>query len=184
MTKIELKRLYFDWMYQLVNDTRFHPGKIPFYELLYRLYEEEFTFLLPMDGNRAADGVNLRYRFGREKGIPDSWIMDYIDDRPCSILEMMIALSIKCEEQITCSLDDGDEPGKWFWVMIESLGLDSMNDVHFRAAKVDSVIDIFLNREYQSNGRGGLFRTHRTDVDMRDLEIWYQLCWYINNDNT
>ena len=36
--------------------------------LFYKLHDTEFAYTIPMDGNRAEDGIELRYRFGREQG--------------------------------------------------------------------------------------------------------------------
>ena len=91
MTRDELIDQYFDWMYQLVVDDRY--SNKSYRKLFSRLYDTEFTYTIPMDGNRAEDGIDLRYRFGREHLYSDAMVASYLDDRPCSILEMMIALS-------------------------------------------------------------------------------------------
>lgn len=36
-------------------------------KLLRHLHNIDFQYMLPMDGNRAEDGIDLRYRFGYEK---------------------------------------------------------------------------------------------------------------------
>ena len=64
MTRDELIDQYFDWMYQLVVDDRY--SNKSYRKLFSRLYDTEFTYTIPMDGNRAEDGIDLRYRFGRE----------------------------------------------------------------------------------------------------------------------
>ena len=62
MTRDELIDQYFDWMYQLVVDDRY--SNKSYRKLFARLYDTEFTYTIPMDGNRAEDGIDLRYRFG------------------------------------------------------------------------------------------------------------------------
>ena len=96
-----------------------------------------------MDENRFADGINLRYRFADELGYSREQIALYLNDKPCSILEMMIALSIRCEEQITGDMEEGDHPDRWFWLMINNLGLTNMVDDYFDLNYVDHRIDIF-----------------------------------------
>ena len=112
MTRDELSDQYFDWMYQLVVDDRY--SNKSYRKLFARLYDTEFTYTIPMDGNRAEDGINLRYRFGCEQLYSDVMVASCLDDRPCSILEMMIALSIRCEEHIMDDPDVGDRTGQWF----------------------------------------------------------------------
>lgn len=176
MTRDSLINEYFEWMYQLVHHNRYS-RKASYRKLLSRLYSIDFTYTIDMDNNRASDGINLRYRFGYECDHPDYEIAAFLDDRPCSVLEMMLALAIRCEESITC---DQEKVGKWFWSMLRSLGLDSMNDDSFDRDYVDEVIDIFLNREYSYDGKGGLFTIENPKRDLRTVEIWYQMSWYLN----
>lgn len=178
MTKDELINRYFDWMYQLVVDDRY--SKRSYRKLFAKLHDTEFTYMIPMDGNRAEDGIGLRYRFGREKSYSDVAIASGLDDRPCSILEMMIALSIRCEEHIMDDPDIGNRTGQWFWEMIVSLGLGSMNDARFNRDYVEDVLERFLDRDYAHDGEGGLFTIRHSRKDMRSIEIWYQMNCYLN----
>lgn len=176
MTEHELSNQYFGWMYQLVADDRYAKS---YRKLFSKLHDTEFIFLIPMDGNRAEDGVDLRYRFGRENGYIDAVVANLLDNMPCSVLEMMIALSIRCEENIMDNPDIGDRTGEWFWDMISSLGLLSMDDGHYDEKYVDDILTRFLERDYAPDGKGGLFSVKGSSVDMRNVEIWYQLCTYL-----
>ena len=42
-------------------------------------------------------------------------ISAYLDNKTCSVLEMMIALAIRCEEHIMDDPDVGNRTGQWFW---------------------------------------------------------------------
>lgn len=176
MTKNELIDQYFDWMYQLVVDDRY--SNKSYRKLFSRLHDTEFTYTIPMDGNRAEDGIDLRYRFGREQDYSDSMIASFLDDRPCSVLEMMTALAIRCEEHLMDNPDVGNRTGQWFWDMLVSLGLGHMDDSRFDRYRVDRVLERFLEREYERNGEGGLF-TVNNGRDMRSTEIWYQMNAYL-----
>jgi hypothetical protein len=99
---------------------------------------------------------------------------------PCSVFEMMIALAIRCEENIMDDPSKGDRTGQWFWGMITNLGLGSMMDHRFNKIFVDDTIKRFLDRDYEPDGKGGLFRIRNTNKDLRTVEIWYQLCWYLD----
>lgn len=179
MTKEEFNDEYLDWMYNRVCNDRY--SKHTSYRKLFAyLNSVEFEYILPMDGNRAEDGVDLRYRFGRENRYPDYMVATYLDDHPCSILEMMLALAIRCEEHLMENTDYGDRAGQWFWEMIVCLGLGHMTDENFDESYADRVIDIFLNREYDKSGKGGLFEIHDPSKDMRKIDIWYQMCFHLN----
>lgn len=168
---------YFEWMYNLMCDGRF-AKTITYRQLFNFLHDVEFTYFVPHDENRADDGIALRYRFCSIHGCEE---YEYCLDGPCSILEMMVALAIRCEERIMCDPDKGDRTTQWFWSMLTSLGLSSMSDYNYNEWLVNDIITRFLNREYAPNGKGGLFTIRRWDRDARDAEIWHQLLAYCND---
>lgn len=164
---------YKQWLYDIVCKGLFSRN-ISYNQLLSYLSHREFTVIIPNDINRAEDGVDLRIRYQNLTG-------EHISRRePCSVLEMMIALAIRCEENIMDNPAYGDRTTQWFWGMIKTLGLYSMTDDRFDVEYVDMVIDRFLNREYAPNGEGGLFKINNCKYDLRKIEIWYQLCWYLD----
>lgn len=176
MTRRQVKDEYFSWLYDLVN---VGPDS---YELLFaHLHKTTFRYLIPKDHNRAEDGEALRYRFAlrRYPGLSPNIIIDILDG-PCSVLEMMIALAIRCEEDIMDDPNIGDRTGQWFWGMVINLGLGSMRDARYDDQVVDYVLDCFMDREYDYDGKGGLFTVRKPERDMRGVEIWHQLCWYLD----
>ena len=179
MVRDDVLNEYFDWMCQLVSDKQYI-GNRSYRKLLSKLHNIPFTYTIDMDGNRAADGIDLRYRFGYERNYEDYIIASFLDDKPCSVLEMIIALALRCET-IMEDPDYGDRTGEWFWGMIESLGLESMDDTSFNRDYVDDVIDIFLSRDYGRDGRGGLFTIKHPKRDLRTVELWYQMNWYLDS---
>lgn len=173
----DVNNAYFEWIYNLVCGGRLGRG-LSYRKLLMHLHNTEFIFTLSRDENRADDGVSLRYRFSLDYNDVEN-ADDYISG-PCSVLEMMVALAIRCEENIMDDPGVGDRTGQWFWGMIANLGLSAMDDIRFDKALVDDILDRFLNREYEADGRGGLFRIKHCDRDLRKVEIWYQLCWFLD----
>jgi hypothetical protein len=180
MTKDELNNDYFRWMCRLVSGETYSK-RLSYRKLLHRLHDTPFVYTIAMDGNRAEDGIDLRYRFGYEREFDGPMIATFLDDRDCSVLEMLIALAIRCEEHIMDDPDIGNRTGQWFWGMTQNLGLEYMDDTAFDDKYVDYVILKFLNREYGRNGVGGLFTVDHSDTDLRAVEIWYQMCWYLDN---
>lgn len=171
---------YFNWLCDLACGPNM--AKISMYsQLLKHLDNTQFIYLIDLDGNRASDGVALRYQFGYERKYTKQNIEKYLDNHPCSVLEMMIALAVRIEEQIMSNSDFGDRTNMWFWNMIKSLGLGGMSDSRFDYSLVDEVMDNFLNRKYSAKGEGSLFIVKHPLRDMRRTEIWYQMCWYLND---
>ena len=162
---------YFNWLCAKVQRTPF-----PVYRgLLQELHAFEFTWVDPRDENRAQDGLELREEFITTTGLePDSdW-----KTTGCSVLEMLVALSRRAWFQTSVPAQD------WFWMMIRNLQLDEYR--HVSASHVPYIRGVLYNlvwREYESNGQGGLFPIRWPKEDQRDVEIWYQLCSYIFEEN-
>lgn len=171
MTQDRLNNEYFEWLFELVCRDRY-AKEISFRKLLMHLHDTEFVYIIERDRNRAKNGITLRRRFISEG--------DDLITGPCSILEMMVALAIRAEEFMVDPIM-GDRMPQWFWGMITSLGLGSMTDDNYDRRYVDDVIDTFLDRNYAPNGKGGLFTIKNCKDDLRYVEIWYQLCWYLNS---
>lgn len=176
MTENRLEEEYFEWMYNLVCGIK----KVSYRKLLYFLHSVPFYYLIEMDDNRAGDGVSLRYRFGNQMGYHNSVIATYLDNRECSVLEMMVALANRIEESIMDNPEFGDRTGEWFFSMLGSLQISNQNDDIFDAEYVGNVVKVLLERIYEPNGLGGLFTLERPRRDMRGVEIWMQAMWYLD----
>ena len=166
--KKNYEELYFDWLLNRVKN-KSH------FRLLRLLFETEFVYTIPMDENRASDGIQLRYKFIDEKGINEEEF-HYIYS-PCNLFEMILALSIR----ISTIMSDpykSDETHIWFWRMISNMGLSKSTDNNFDDYFVDVVIDHFLSRNYGPNGRGSLFFV-KNEKHIEDLQIWDQAMLYL-----
>ena len=65
--------------------------------------------------------------------------------------------------------------------MMSNLGIGLMHDDIFEEDIVIKCIERFMDREYEPNGVGGLFYIRDCDEDLRYIDIWTQLCWYLDN---
>lgn len=155
---------------------------LQFYKkLCTQLHDIRFVYQNRMDENRESDGRAMRQHFGHEIGLTPSEITAILDQNDgCSMLEMMVALALRIEEQIMADDAEGDRTGVWFYAMIVSLGLDGYDDKHYNPVDVQEIINRFEAGEYMPSGRGGLFTVVDPTVDMRNLEIWYQAMRYLN----
>ena len=160
---------YFEWLYEIVCDGRFS-RHISFRKLLMHMHDVEFMYVILKDENRAEEGVELRRRFS-----------GHSQYGPCSVLEMILALAIRCEENIMANPDYGNRTGQWFWGMVNNIGLGGMDDSNYDRDYVNSVLERFVNRQYEPDGKGGLFTIPNCDRDLREVEIWHQLCWYLDS---
>lgn len=183
MTDVELEHLYFEWLYRLVCDDRYGGDRSSYRRLLTYLHNEPFHYEdKPMhDEARAYDGIDMRYEFGYEIHADDRLIASVLDVRPCSMLEMMIALCYRCES-IAADNRKGDRLGQWFWFMLHSLGLAGMNDREFDERLARDILDRFARNDYAKNGEGGLFTLRDCSEDLRTKELWWQMCHYLNEN--
>ena len=170
----KIRMRYLNWLEHFVYDKRF-----AHYTLLFKhLNLREFVPPLPMDDARAADGVSLRDRFAQKKGLSYDEV-DYALGGPCSVLEMIIGLALRMEDTLMTDPTKGNRTGEWFWSMLTNLKLQGQTDERYDPEYVNERLDIFLNRTYRANGDGGLFTCYKSNCDMRETNIWYQMNYWL-----
>lgn len=176
-----LEAHYMEWLSEIVDPRLYFKTSTGYRRLFRYLMDVPFVYILSLDKNREQDGMELRRRFLNGTGITASREERLrFTDRPCSVLEMLVALSLRCEGAV-------GEPGfddyayAWFWQMISNLGLRQMDDKHFNPGYVGDVISRFLERDYNPDGSGSLFGVIDRARDMRKVEIWKQFCWHLDD---
>lgn len=167
---------YFSWLCEKVCYLQEH---YQYSTLLWKLFDTDFEAIMQRDLNRTSDGLALRNVYLDLLG---AYEPKFLRTKPCSVLEMMIALADRCENQIMEDDDIGNRTGEWFWGMIENLGLSDMVDGHFVEKRVDYILARFMNRTYDSDGKGGLFTVHNPPKPIPKVEIWYQMNWFLSQN--
>lgn len=139
-------------------------------KLVYYLYSREYYYILEKDANREKGGLSLRSLYASERG----FYLEDVKDGPCTVLEMLIALS---QNIYMCT----DTPlAKWFWEMIGNLDLLNQTNTNYDENYISSKIDTWLNRKFSLNGEGSLFPLGEDyDGDSRSMEIWDQMNTYL-----
>lgn len=175
---------YYNWLTSLVCKKNDIYNAKNYSNVLENLYNEEFYWLIPLDGNRARDGLALRTRYLSERwtSIDSKEAADPIGhlEGKCSVLEMLIAMCIRVETEIMYDPNIGDRTGMWFWQILKNLGLDNLSDNNYHDSTFYGILDIFLNRMYQPDGRGGPFYIPNTTYDLRKVEFWFQMNLYLS----
>lgn len=166
----ELEQRYYEWLVSRI------PGWCTRYSILVRmLYETPFRVTLLMDENRVGDGLGMRARFVYEMNLGSAERDILKQQRPCSVLEVMLGLAQRFVEEYVTQYTDEDPIGPWFSLMIRSLGLICYDDQHFDLYGYDRILQLFLDRAYSPDGRGSLFYIPGVQMDMRQIEIWRQM---------
>lgn len=172
---------YYDWLYKIVCG-EWEPRNLSFHRLLMYLFNRDYIPACEMDVCRATDGINLRYRFASENNIPYGKIDAVFQGVPCSMLEMMVALAIRIEEHIMEDRSMGNRVGQWFWSMVVSTECGCYGRYPLQRRTREADPGQFMDRDYQPNRAGGLFTLTRTSIDMRTIDIWYQLMNWLNEN--
>lgn len=162
---------YYEWLLDIIDIPGTYDVK-DYSILLDYLFKKEFIWSVDRDENREEAGLDLRYEF-----LYDNKMEEYYEDieKPCSVLEMMIALSIDWEQNIMYEPEFGDRTNVWFWVLITNLDLVYQKNTSFNIFLVENAVNRCLYREYGNDGVGGFFPLKHPKRDQKYLENWYQL---------
>lgn len=167
---------YFNWLYlQIEPTTNANPART--HSLLAeQMFKTIFRWSVPNDDNRVEDARDLRVEFMDNYSADSPWMRE-----DASVLEVLIALARRL------SFEAGGEVDEWFWKMVSNLGLWTYTDESYSdwiAEKVDVALEIFMEREYDHDGDGGLFPLKHTTLDQREIELWYQMSYYLLEGNS
>jgi len=128
----------------------------------------EWSHKIPMDANRANDGMAMRSEYELDTNMH----ADVVGD--CNVLEMLVALAIRIDSVMGVPCEDHFD--EWFCLMIDNLGLTPEMD----PSGIRDVVNRWMRRDIDHNGNGGLFPLEHTSEDQRELSIWDQMTCYIN----
>jgi hypothetical protein len=167
-----LKDVYVEWLAHELTSASTRQDK-SYLELAHVMFEVEFTWLdsIPMDENRAGDGMEIRYEFGELHRISRG---DMRRLGNCTFLEVLIGLSRRVA--FVC----GGDAHHWAWQLLVNIGLERMWD-HMSRPKRHATVEILhtvMERQYAPDGSGGFFPLAWPQRDQREVELWYQLNAY------
>lgn len=164
---------YYSWLVELIGDKYVRTN---YQRLLWKLYITDYIWELDYDRSRATDGLCLRREYGRATNM---FVDVALQTKPCSVLEMAIALARRAEHDIMYDPSYGDRSGMWFWTMMQNLGLDIYDDWNWYENEVDKILDVFLHHRYERSGLGGAFPVHSTSRDLTKTDLWWQMNAYL-----
>jgi hypothetical protein len=183
MADSELLNTYYHWLCRGV-DIGPEYSKLSSY-----LFDYPFRWCHDHDAQRATDGRDLRYYFGCEVGIND-----YIDigrSDWVSVLEVLVAFSKRIELQVMGDDELGDRTATWFWDMMRNLSLTRMTNDAFDVNVINQILDVWLDRKFQSDGKfspfpldqfgpkSGPLAQKSGPNDQRLVDMWYQMQTYM-----
>ncbi len=161
---------YFDWLYDQIR-----AGS---YVLLCQImHETTFRVLVDYDENRVGDVNELRLNFMTVTRI-DPLDEDSLTRPDVTVFEILVCLARRAEDQTRLPMQ------VWFGMFIENLGLRSFTDDNFalHRRQIVQILRRFNDRLYRPNGQGGLFPLRNPRGDQRQVELWYQLGYYLTEN--
>lgn len=164
------KRDYYGWLMDIVD------GPWKYSRVITELWNTDFYSKIPMDDNRAEDGINLRKHYENMSG------QKCEKGGKCSVLEMMIGLAKRIEDEYTYDFELGDQTSNWFWEMFYNLGLGEFDDFSYNSGQVGQILANFLARNYGKSGQNCLFPTKNRRKDLEEIEIWWQMNDYLTEN--
>lgn len=161
---------YFDWLYfKVVKNNSYR-------KLLSMLHNMEFRYSLDHDENRAMDGINLRWYYVEDGGQDE--ILRWKSS--CTVLEMLVAAAMQMEVIMEDPDADYGTP-HWFWMFMSNLDLVDMTDDNYDKTYIYGRVSMFMDRTYEPDGYGNIIYIPDSKDDLRDVEIWWQMCWYMDS---
>lgn len=163
-------REYFEW---LCGQVATPAGAGSYEDVMLLMFDMSFIWLVPNDENRVADGLEVRLLFNADKGYKED-----IRGVPVCFLEVLIGLS----RRFAFLVDR--HPADCAWDLMKNLKLGGFHDP-LRPKEVRKVTDILETatwRRYGRDGSGGFFPLTRPKNDQREVEIWYQMTAYIEEN--
>lgn len=161
---------YFEWLAQHVN-----PDEDP--TILHELFDRDFYWSIPMDENRNDDGVYLRTLYTEQT---NRTIDIDLTDNISTVLEFLIALADRTDG----ATSHVQNVGFWFHMFLHNMGLGHPDYYMTHGVVDDEYIDIcverLLSHQYSYNGtNGGLFVMDSPPKDLRRIEFWWQLQYWV-----
>lgn len=156
-----------------------------YFELALKLFKTRFMAFVPNDDNRVSDARCLRDEFA----LSESSFTDYsvLDTEGASMLEVMIALCKRFDNDVMMTENGIDRSKEWFWEMLKNCDLDTFVDSEFMSEKnldnsvgqeCDAIIKRVNDREYEGDGKGGFFPLKHPKCDQRKVQLWMQIHSY------
>lgn len=147
--------------------------------LLNCLFDIPFRSYVEMDNNRIEDAIYMRKEYLYDdisRGIDVS----IVEDRYVSVLEVLIALAKRMENDILCDpMEEIDHSADHFWLFLRNLGVERYSNGRFLEAEVRDKCEKWVRREYKKDGTGSIFPIRKPKNDQRKIEIWAQMHAYL-----
>lgn len=171
------RKRYFKW---LVSKIDYGNCMDKYSQLLRDMYRTNYIWdhedaILCKNENRSEDGMYLRYLFEEETGQNVRSILFDIG-KPCSFLEMLIALAMRIEDDV---MGEGENRYDfWFWKLVERLKLMKFDIENYDSERVLTILDDFMGDSFGDSFEKGAKKT----VTGEKNELWIHVMNWLNDE--
>ncbi len=164
--------IYYQWLKSLVysEESGNHES------LLACLNSMPYTYVVELDSNREGDGLYMRNIFYDEHEECEGMLT-----HDCTLLEMLVGFANRMAEDVFADL--GKSTSDWFWEFMDNLGADYFSDDILKTSSgrddLRALLQNFLHRRYKDSKSGNIFVFEREPIDLKSIELWYQMHFYI-----
>lgn len=176
---------YFQWLCALIHADSFEKS---YYILCGELFKYPFWVKVQRDINRSNDGLELRKEYWEDITIEETPQGKQVKtESDCSMFELFIGIAKRMNDELMTE-DSGDKTHEYFWEMMKNLELDKFDDEKFGeetgacTVQVRDILGNFNERRYKRDGSGGIFPLRHPEKSQKNVEIWYQMQAYINEN--
>lgn len=173
----KLDEIYLEWLYDQIKPITHTRTYLGLCELM---LHKEFIWTIPNDDNRVEDGLDLRIEFVNEIGQRRTKYAPPHDQlvAGASFLEVLVGLSRRLEDNA------GGTAQSWAWHLVKNLNLHHKHDRLSRRSteQIEETLDRVIWRVYDADGMGGFFPLAFSEHDQRQVELWYQMNAYIQEN--
>ena len=148
----------------------------------------EYLFKVPfvldenyiLDEDRVQNGLSMRERYAAEY-VGSRKYYEFLESfgDGISVLEFFVSLSEKMSEAIYFD----SHLSEFFWIIIDNLGLNCMNDDEFDQEIVDDILEKLFSRQYRRDGSGGgMFYVPNSGKNLTKMDFMAQAnLWLTRN---
>lgn len=176
---------YYDW---LCERLRLKPISSGYEWLCAKLMTIPFKAVKTVtdDNNRVSDALYLRSTFCYKFSLDARARRDFYRSLgPCSVFEIMVVMIEEMCFLMGSNALASNDPSSLFFELIDNLDLGYLNDWCYRHdpkscdEEAEETVAVFVNREYEYDGYGGLFPLEHADEDQRTVNLYHQMELYL-----
>lgn len=98
-----------------------------------------------LNTDRYEDAEQLRIDYGIDNNIKD--VLIYFEATSITVLEVLVALSMRLEKKVVPNNKKGDRTSQWFWALVNDIGLGKQDDERCDSNIIDKIVKEWMSEK-------------------------------------